>query len=56
MHRSLATAGLLSLCLILGVSWAETVTLTLRNGDNLNGELIERISNDGTTVLNHTQL
>ena len=33
MHRSLATAGLLFLCLAPGVSWVETDTLTLRNGD-----------------------
>ena len=56
MHRSLATAGLLSLCLVPSVSWAETITLTLRNGDSLHGELIERNSEDGTTVLNHPQL
>ena len=35
MHRSLATTGLLSLCLVPSVSWAETITLTLRNGDSL---------------------
>ena len=56
MHRSLATAGLLSLCLVPSVSWAETITLTLRNGDSLHGELIERNPNNGTTVLNHPQL
>ena len=26
MHRSLSTAGLLSLCLVPSVSWAETIT------------------------------
>ena len=56
MHRSLATAGLLSLCLVPSVSWAETITLTLRNGDSLHGELIERNPNNGTTVLDHPQL
>ena len=56
MHHSLATAGLLSLCLVPSVSWAETITLTLRNGDSLHGELIERNPNNGTTVLNHPQL
>ena len=56
MHRSLATDGLLSLCLVHSVSWDETITLTLRNGDSLHGELIERNPNNGTTVLNHPQL
>ena len=56
MHRFLATAGLLSLGMLPSLSWAETVTLTLRNGDSLHGELIERNSEDGTTVLNHPQL
>ena len=56
MHHSLATAGLLSLCLVPSVSWAETITLTLRNGDSLHGELIERNPNNGTTVLDHPQL
>ena len=56
MHRSLATAGLLSLCLAPGMSWAETVSLTLRNGDSLHGELVERNPDNGTTVLNHPQL
>ena len=56
MHRSLAKAGLLSLCLVPSMSWAETITLTLRNGDSLHGELIERNPNNGTTVLNHPQL
>ena len=56
MHRSLATTGLLSLCLVPSVSWAETITLTLRNGDSLHGELIERNPNNGTTVLDHPQL
>ena len=42
MHRFLATAGLLSLGLVPSVSWAETINLTLRNGDSLQGELIER--------------
>ena len=56
MHRSLATAGLLSFCLVPSVSWAKTITLTLRNGDSLHGELIERNPNNGTTVLDHPQL
>ena len=56
MHRFLATAGLLSLGMLPSLSWAETVTLTLRNGDSLHGELIERNPEDGTTVLNHPQL
>ena len=56
MHRFLATAGLLSLGMLPSLSWAETVTLTLRNGDSLHGELIERNSEDGTTVLNRPQL
>ena len=56
MHRFLATAGLLSLGMLPSLSWAESVTLTLRNGDSLHGELIERNSEDGTTVLNHPQL
>ena len=56
MHRFLATAGLLSLGLVPGVSWAETISLTLRNGDSLQGELIERNPENGTTVLNHPQL
>ena len=56
MRRFLATAGLLTLGMLPSLSWAETVTLTLRNGDSLHGELIERNSEDGTTVLNHPQL
>ena len=56
MHRFLATAGLLSLGLVPSVSWAETINLTLRNGDSLQGELIERNPENGTTVLNHPQL
>ena len=38
------------------MSWAETINLTLRNGDSLQGELIERNPENGTTVLNHPQL
>ena len=56
MHRSLATAGLLFLCMAPSLSWAETVTLTLRNGDSLHGELVDRNPDNGTTVLNHPQL
>ena len=56
MHRFLATAGLLGLGLVPSVSWAETINLTLRNGDSLQGELIERNPENGTTVLNHPQL
>ena len=57
MHRFLASAGLLSLgFMVPSVSRAETVTLTLRNGDSLHGELIERNAEDGTTVLDHPQL
>ena len=56
MHRFLSSAGLLTLCMIPSMSWAETVTLTLRNGDSLHGELIERNLDDGTTVINHPQL
>ena len=56
MRRFLANAGLLTLGMLPSLSWAETVTLTLRNGDSLHGELIERNSEDGTTVLNHPQL
>ena len=56
MHRSLATDGLLSLCLVPSVSWAKTITLNLRNGESLHGELIERNPNNGTTVLDHPQL
>jgi len=56
MHRSIATAGLLFLCLAPDLSWAEAVTLTLRNGDSLHGELVERNPDNGTTVLNHPQL
>ncbi len=53
MHRFLATAGLLGFGLVPSVSWAETINLTLRNGDSLQGELIERNPENGTTVLNH---
>jgi len=56
MHRFLSSAGLLTLCMIPSMSWAETVTLTLRNGDRLQGELIEQNPEDGTTVINHPQL
>ena len=56
MHRFLATAGLLSIGLVPSVSWAETINLTLRNGDSLQGELIERNPENGTTVLSHPQL
>ena len=56
MHRSIAKAGLLFLCLAPDLSWAETVSLTLRNGDSLHGELVERNPDNGTTVLNHPQL
>ena len=56
MHRFLSKAGLLSLGLVPGVSWAETISLTLRNGDSLHGELIERNPDNGTTVLHHPQL
>ena len=57
MHRFLARAGLLTLgSMVPSVSWAETVTLTLRNGDSLHGELIERNTEDGTMVLVHPQL
>mgnify|MGYP007000306939 CR=1 len=52
MHRFLSKAGLLSLGLVPGASWAETISLTLRNGDSLHGELIERNPENGTTVLN----
>ena len=51
MHRFLATAGLLGLGLVPSVSWAETISLTLRNGDSLHGELIERNPDQQTTVL-----
>ena len=56
MHRFVAMAGLLTLCVVPRVSWCETVTLTLRNGDRLQGELIEQNPEDGTTVINHPQL
>jgi hypothetical protein len=56
MHRFLATAGLLTLGMFPSLSWAETVTLTLRNGDSIHGTLIEQNPNDGTTVLDHPQL
>ncbi len=56
MHRFLSTAGILSLGLVPGASWAETISLTLRNGDSLHGELIERNPDNGTTVLHHPQL
>ena len=56
MHRFLSKAGLLSLGLVPGASWAETISLTLRNGDSLHGELIERNPDNGTTVLHHPQL
>ena len=56
MHRLITTAGLLTLGMIPGMSWAETVTLTLRNGDSIQGELVERNPEDGTTVLKHPQL
>ena len=56
MHRFVAMAGLLTLCVVPRVSWSETVTLTLRNGDRLQGELIEQNPEDGTTVINHPQL
>ena len=56
MHRFLAAAGLLTLGMLPSASWAETVTLILRNGDSLHGELIERNTEDGTTVLDHPQL
>ena len=56
MHRCLAAAGLLTLGTLTNLSRAETVTLTLRNGDSLRGELIERNPRDGTTVLDHPQL
>ena len=56
MHRSIATAGLLFLCLAPDLSWAETVTLTLRNGDSLHGELVERNPNNGTNAVSYTHL
>ena len=56
MHRFVAMAGLLTLCVVPRVSWSETVTLTLRNGDRLQGELIKQNPEDGTTVINHPQL
>lgn len=56
MHRFIASAGLLTLSMLPSMSWAETVTLILRNGDSLHGELIERNPEDGTTVLDHPQL
>ena len=56
MHRFLATAGLLSLGMLPSLSWAESVTLTLRNGDKIHGTLIEQTPDDGTTVLDHPQL
>ena len=56
MRRFLATAGLLTLGMFPSLSWAETVTLTLRNGDSIHGTLIEQNPNDGTTVLDHPQL
>jgi len=56
MHRFFIAAGVLSLGMLPSLSWAETVTLTLRNGDSLHGELVERNPDDGTTVLDHPQL
>lgn len=56
MHRFLSTAGLLSLGLVPGVSWTKTFNLILSNADSLHGELIERNSDNGTTVLHHPQL
>ena len=56
MRRFLATAGLLALGMFPSLSWAETVTLTLRNGDKIHGTLIEQTPDDGTTVLDHPQL
>ncbi len=56
MHRLLSTAGLLSLGLVPGAIRAETISLTLRNGDSLHGEMIERNPDNGSTVLHHPQL
>ena len=56
MRRFLATAGLLALDRFPSLSWADTVTLTLRNGDKIHGTLIEQTPDDGTTVLDHPQL
>ena len=56
MRRFLATAGLLTLGMFPSLSWADTVTLTLRNGDKIHGTLIEQTPDDGTTVLDHPQL
>ena len=56
MHRFLATFGLLTVGMLPTKSWAETVTLTLRNGDTIHGELLERNSDTGVTVIDHPQL
>ena len=55
MKLFFTTFGFLSLG-IASASWAETVTFTLRNGDTIHGELLERNSDDGVTVIDHPQL
>ena len=50
---ALLTAGLICLG---AAAQAETITLELRNGDKLHGELIKDDSTDSTIVLDHPVL
>jgi hypothetical protein len=56
MKVLLATSVFLTLGTFASASWAESVTLTLRNGDTIHGELLERNSDKGVTVIDHPQL
>ena len=56
MKLFLTTFGFLTLGMFSSASWAETVTLTLRNGDTIHGELLDRNSDNGVTVIDHPQL
>lgn len=56
MKLFFTTFGFLSFGLFASASWAETVTLTLRNGDTIHGELLERSSDNGVTIIDHPQL
>ena len=56
MKLFFTTFGFLSLGMFASASWAETVTLTLLNGDTISGELLERNSDNGVTVIDHPQL
>ena len=56
MKLFFTTFGFLSLGMFASPSWAETVTLTLLNGDIIRGELLDRNSDNGVTVIDHPQL